>query len=134
MSHQASQAGTGNLGEKCNISSRAADDNAKAGEHMVLYTMPCLSAGTWTGLKWRRGKTRPLQRQGFTSKAHSAASLHVNAGMGMAVHTHTLRFLSESAQHVQHSQAHGFHRAPGTPLPSIPISVLLTGALLASTV
>lgn len=35
---------TDNRREKLNISSRVSDDNAKAGEYIVLETMPCLSA------------------------------------------------------------------------------------------
>lgn len=56
MCHQASQLSADNLKEKLNILSRVSDDNAKAGEYIVLQTMPCLFAGTWTGLKWRGEK------------------------------------------------------------------------------
>lgn len=68
MYHQARGLRTDNRREKLNISSRVSDDNAKAGEYIVLETMPCLCA-EHDGPKMEGRSTRAALSHSFHFKA-----------------------------------------------------------------
>lgn len=134
MYHQASRLSSDNLREKLNVSSRVSDDNAKAGQHTVLSTMPCLFAGTWIGPKWRGGKTRTAPSPSF----HFKGKLR-NLCVCVSVCTHVYIFVRISMIRAPPvgTQSPGCRLAPHPPqplyLPPFPGTTSLPGAVLGPT-